>query len=78
VAAGRLSQEAGTGLEEAFRLLWRIRLDRHAACVRAGIAPDERIDPRTLGPLVRQALKEAFRLIDRAQGLLALELDVRR
>jgi CBS domain-containing protein len=78
VAAGRLSEEAGSGLEEAFRLLWRIRSERHAACVRAGIAPDDLIDPRTLGPLVRQALKEAFRLIDRAQALLALELDLRR
>jgi CBS domain-containing protein len=78
VAAGRLSEEAGSGLEEAFRLLWRIRFERHAVCVRAGIPPDDRIDPRTLGPLVRQALKEAFRLIDRAQGLLALELDLKR
>jgi CBS domain-containing protein len=77
-AAGRIAADAGTGLEEAFRLLWRIRLEHQAARVRAGQPPDDAVDPRTLGPLVRQALKEAFRLVDRAQGLLALELDLRR
>jgi CBS domain-containing protein len=77
-AAGRIAADAGTGLEEAFRLLWRIRLEHQAARWRAGQPPDDAVDPRTLGPLVRQALKEAFRLIDRAQGLLALELDLRR
>jgi CBS domain-containing protein len=77
-AAGRLAGEAAPGLEEAFRLLWRIRLEHQASRVRAGLPPDDAVDPRTLGPLVRQALKEAFRLIDRAQGLLALELDLRR
>ncbi len=78
VAAGRIGGEVGTALEEAFHLLWRIRLDHQVARERAGAPPDDDIDPRSLGPLARQALKEAFRLIDRAQGLLALELDLRR
>lgn len=77
-AAGRLAAEAAAGLEEALRLLWRIRLEHQAGRVRAGQAVDDAVDPRTLGPLARQALKEAFRMIDRAQGLLALELDLRR
>lgn len=77
-AAGRLSDDAAAGLEEGFRLLWRLRLEHQAARVRAGLPPDDAVDPRALGPLMRQALKEAFRLIDRAQALLALELDLRR
>jgi CBS domain-containing protein len=78
VAGGRIGGEVGTALEEAFQLLWRIRLGHQVARVRAGAPPDDDVDPRSLGPLARQALKEAFRLIDRAQGLLALELDLRR
>ena len=78
VATGRMAEETGGALEEAFRLLWQIRLEHQAKQVRAGTPPDDDVDPRELGPLTRQALKEAFRLIDRAQELLALELGLRR
>jgi hypothetical protein len=39
---------------------------------------DDLVDPGRLGPLTRQALKEAFRLIDRAQDRLATLLGLRR
>jgi CBS domain-containing protein len=78
VAAERMSEEMGHGLEEAFRLLWQIRLEHQARRVRAGAPADDEVDPRDLGPLTRQALKEAFRLIDRTQDTLALELGLRR
>jgi CBS domain-containing protein len=69
-AAGRIDDETRQGLTEAFRLLWRIRLEHQAACVRAGDGPDDMVDPRTLGPLTRVELAEAFRLVRRAQRSL--------
>jgi CBS domain-containing protein len=78
VAAERMSEDIGHGLEEAFRLLWQIRLEHQARRVRAGAPADDEVNPRDLGPLTRQALKEAFRLIDRTQDMLALELGLRR
>lgn len=64
---GRIDEETRAGLSEAFRLCWRIRMQRHAACVGDGGVPDDIIDPDTLGPLTRVELKEAFRLVRRAQ-----------
>jgi signal-transduction protein with cAMP-binding, CBS, and nucleotidyltransferase domain len=55
-----------------------VRLEHQARCVRAGRASDDEVDPRAIGPLTRQALKEAFRIVDRVQELLALELGIRR
>jgi signal-transduction protein with cAMP-binding, CBS, and nucleotidyltransferase domain len=45
--------------------------------VRAGAALDEFLDPSTLGPVARQGLKEAFRVIARAQRELATAMDLR-
>jgi CBS domain-containing protein len=78
IASGRVTEENGRALEEAFRLVWQIRLEHQARCIRAGTLPNDDVDPRGFGPLLRQALKEAFRTIDRAQELLALEFGVRR
>ena len=77
VATGALDPELGAGLEEAFRLLWRVRLEHQAAQVRAGLPPDDAVDPRSLGPLTRRGLKEAFRLIQRAQRALASAMGFR-
>jgi CBS domain-containing protein len=65
--AGRIDQEARSELEEAFELLWQLRLEHQAACVRAGAGADDFVDPHALPAVTRQALKEAFRVIDRAQ-----------
>ena len=78
VVGGQITERDGRALEEAFRLLWQIRLEHQARRVRSGGLPDDDVDPRVLGPLTRQALKEAFRTIDRAQEQLALELGMRR
>jgi CBS domain-containing protein len=67
---GRIDDETHEGLTEAFGLLWRIRLEHHAACVRDGLAVDDSVDPRTLGPLTRAQLVEAFRFVRRAQRSL--------
>jgi CBS domain-containing protein len=83
----RLHEAAGTdlidedladGLEEAFRLLWRIRLRHQVDRVAAGREPDDGVDPRQLGPLTRRGLKEAFRLIAAAQRMLSATLGLVR
>jgi CBS domain-containing protein len=77
-ALGRMDEERCLGLEEAFRLLWQIRLEHQTRQVRDGVAPDDLVEPRSLGPLARQGLKEAFRMIEREQDALATELGLRR
>jgi CBS domain-containing protein len=76
-AAGALDGDLAVGLEEAFRLLWRVRLRHQTDQLRAGAPPDDSVDPRALGPLTRRGLKEAFRLIVAAQRLLATTLGLR-
>ncbi len=77
-ALGRMDEERCRGLEEAFRLLWQIRLEHQTRQVRDGAAPDDLVDPASLGPLARQGIKEAFRMIEREQDALATELGLRR
>jgi CBS domain-containing protein len=77
VRAGMLEPVDGAALEEAFELLWQVRLDHQAAQVRRGEAPDDAVDPRTLGPVTRQGLKEVFRRIEASQQVLSLELGLR-
>ena len=75
---GRLQDDTLGGLEEAFDLLWQIRLETHARAVERGAAPDDLVHPTWLGPLTRQALREAFRMIDATQDRLAAGLGIRR
>jgi CBS domain-containing protein len=77
-SSGPLSGETVHGLEEAFRLLWQTRLEHQVQLVRSGRKPDDQVDPGTLGPLSRQGLKDAFRIIDAAQDQLANLLGVGR
>jgi CBS domain-containing protein len=76
--AGRIDEQTRLGLEEAFRLLWQVRLEHQANLVSQRLPPDDMVDPASLGPLTRQGLKEAFRMIERAQDALAAELGFRR
>jgi CBS domain-containing protein len=75
--AGVIDEETRTGLSEAFRVLWGVRLRHQAAQARAGLHADDHVDPKSLGPIERRQLKEAFRVISRAQRTLAAELGVR-
>ena len=75
-AAGTVDLETSEGLEEAFRFLWGMRLRHHAERWRAGEPVDDHIDPGDLGPVARHGLKEAFRVIGRAQRQLATDLGV--
>jgi CBS domain-containing protein len=76
-SAGVLDGEVAKELSEAFRFLWEIRLRNQVAQVRAGADPDDFVDPTTLGPVARRGLREAFRVISRAQRGLSTELGVR-
>lgn len=69
-ARGRIDDGTRLGLTEAFRLMWRLRIERHASCVENGKLPDDLVDPGTIGPLTRAELKEAFRFVRRAQRAL--------
>ena len=77
-AAGLIDRELQEGLEEAFGVLWRVRLEHHVRCWQSGKPLDDFVDPGTLGPLSRRALKEAFGIIRRAQDALATEYGVAR
>jgi CBS domain-containing protein len=68
--SGRIDEETRIGLTESFQLLWRIRLQRHAACLQTGAPPDDIVDPSMLGPLTSMQLRDAFRFVRRAQRAL--------
>jgi CBS domain-containing protein len=73
-----LSEDAHAGLSEAFDLLWQIRVEAQARAVERGAEPDDAVHPAWLGPLTRQALRDAFRMIEGAQDRLAAGLGIRR
>jgi CBS domain-containing protein len=77
VESGEIDEDSRQALEEAFRLLWQVRLDHQAAMVRAGAPADDFVDPSSLGPITKQGLKEAFRIIGREQRALGSDLGLR-
>ncbi len=76
-ALGALDPDLAVGLEEAFRLLWRIRLRHQVRQLLAGDAADDQVDPRLLGPLTRRSVREAFKLITAGQRVLATTYGLR-
>ncbi len=69
------SGEART-LMEAFGFIFSLRLDHQVEQLRCGQAPDDFIDPKTLNPLARSYLREAFRAVASVQANLAAELSL--
>jgi CBS domain-containing protein len=67
---GGLERETAEALREAFTIVCDIRLEHHAACIKAGETPDNLIDPEELRPLERASLREVFLAIARAQKQL--------
>jgi len=74
---GFLDTDLAEALEDAFRVLWRIRLRRQAEAVESRTDVSDHVDPRSLTPVTRRALKQAFREIAHAQRRLANELGIR-
>jgi CBS domain-containing protein len=75
---GRLADDTEAGLEEAFSLLWQVRIETHVRAVEREATLDDLVHPAWLGPLTRQALRDAFRMIESAQDRLAAGLGIRR
>lgn len=67
---GVLGPERAEALEEAFTALWETRLHHQVRRHRAGLAPDDLVDPDDLGPLARARLKDALRVVHHEQRLL--------
>jgi CBS domain-containing protein len=64
---GHLDAVQATNLREAFSLVARIRLEHHAACLRAGSPLDNLVDPEGLPELQRATLREALQEVAEQQ-----------
>jgi CBS domain-containing protein len=73
-AAGTLSAADAHTLTEAFELINGLRLAHQVHQLRAGEEPDNYVDPRSLSPLTRSHLREAFRAVAGVQKRVAAEL----
>ena len=73
-SAGVISDRTRDDLLEAFRLLWRIRLEHHAEQIERNEVPDDYVDPESLPSITGGALGGSFRAIATAQKELAGEL----
>jgi CBS domain-containing protein len=75
-AAGTMNSAEAQTLTDAFGFIFSLRLDHQAEQLRRGEAPDDFIDPKTLNPLARSYLREAFRAVASVQANLAAELSL--
>jgi CBS domain-containing protein len=73
-AAGTLESTDAHTLIEAFGFIFSLRLDHQVEQLRHGEVPDDFIAPKTLNPLARSYLREAFRAVASVQSGLASEL----
>jgi CBS domain-containing protein len=71
---GALDADQATTLREAFAIVMRVRIEHHAACLRAGAPPDNRVDPGALPSLQRATLREALREVAAHQKRLSVNL----
>jgi CBS domain-containing protein len=69
---GQLDAATASGLREAFQIVFRVRHEHHAACLRAGKPADNRVDPGELSPPRRAELTEALRAVSDAQRKLGI------
>ena len=75
-AAGTMTSVEAATLTEAFGFIFSLRLDHQIEQLRRDQAPDDFIDPKTLNPLARSYLREAFRAVASVQANLAAELSL--
>jgi signal-transduction protein with cAMP-binding, CBS, and nucleotidyltransferase domain len=73
-AAGVIRGRTRDDLIEAFGLLWRIRLEKHAELMARGEPANDLIDPTTLPRITERALGGALRVIADAQRNLPHDL----
>jgi CBS domain-containing protein len=75
-AAGTMDSAEAQTLTEAFGFIFSLRLDHQVEQLRRGEEPDDFIDPKTLNPLARSYLREAFRAVASVQANLSAELSL--
>jgi CBS domain-containing protein len=73
-AAGTLEGTDARTLTEAFGFIFSLRMEHQVEQLRSGGVPDDFIAPKTLNPLARSYLREAFRAVASVQTGLANEL----
>jgi CBS domain-containing protein len=73
-AEGALEADDAAVLRDAFELVCTLRMEHHVERLRAGLPPDDLIDPERLAPLTRASLKDAFRAVAKVQRGIALKL----
>jgi CBS domain-containing protein len=71
---GTLSETDANTLRDAFELITGLRLEHQVTALRAGQPPDDHIDPRDLGTLTRNHLREAFRAVAAIQRRVGNEM----
>lgn len=71
--AGAITESLREALAEAFRLLWRIRLEHHVERIEQGAELDDFVDPDALTVIGRRSLGAAFHTLAQAQASLAKE-----
>ena len=74
--AGSLDRRTASTLQVAFELFTDLRMEHQIDALRRGAVPNDAIDPKTLAPLTRRYLKDAFRAVADVQRGLAGQLDV--
>ena len=73
-SAGVIPDRTRDDLVEGFRVLWGIRLDRHADLMERGEMADDFVDPTELPTITERALGGSLRVIADAQEHLSREL----
>jgi CBS domain-containing protein len=74
--AGILSNADARTLQDAFELVFGLRLEHQIAQIADGQQPNDFIDPASLSPLTRTYLKEAFRAVASVQRRVGAELQL--
>jgi CBS domain-containing protein len=74
--AGTLPTDDARTLEAAFDLICELRLAHQVEQLRAGLKPDDHLDPATLDRLTRSYLRDAFRAIAKVQKRIASDLEL--
>jgi CBS domain-containing protein len=77
-AAGVVPESDARTLEEAWRLMTKLRMEHQVGQLEAGTSPNDYVDPKGLDALTRRHLSEAFRLVASTQKTLQKTLDTGR
>jgi len=72
-----LTPDEADDLRDAFNVIMLVRVRHHVHVLRQGGIPDNYVNPDELSIIQRTMLKEAFKTIDRLQGLLELRYDIK-